>query len=77
VKRALDEDRVQYLMVAPEATKHGLNIPTSPPFPDNDSYFQWTEETVRAFEQRAGALPLPPPRLLAAGVVRARVSRGG
>jgi hypothetical protein len=77
VKRALDKDRAQYITGAPEAIKYRLNVPTSPPSPDNESYFQWTEQTVRAFEQRAGALPLPPPQLLGAGVVRVRVSRAG
>ena len=74
VHRALDTDRTRYATGAPEAVKHGLHIPVTPPFPDNESYFQWLEQTVRAFERRAGQLTPSPPQLLAARAVRVRAA---
>jgi hypothetical protein len=72
VGAALDTDRAQYVARAPEMIQYGLNISAKPTFSDNESYFQWTEQTVRAYEARCGQLPQPAPQLLAAAVVHAR-----
>jgi hypothetical protein len=72
VGAALERDRATYASNAPELIKYGLNIPPTPPFPDNESFFQWAEQTVHAHEARFGSLPQPAQQLMAAAVVRAR-----
>ncbi len=75
VGRALDQDRARYTAEAPEAIRHGLNVPATPPFPDNEAFYRWAEQTVRSYEARTGQLQQPAPQLLMAAVVRERMVR--
>ncbi len=71
---ALDAERFEYAAGAPEAVRAGAHIPLTPPWPDNDAYFAWIEETVRAYERTTQPLPQPDLDLLKMPVVRGRLS---
>jgi hypothetical protein len=71
---ALDAERALYQSRAPRLINTGLEIPLQPSWPDNGSYFQWLEQTVRAYEDSVQALPNPAPALLDAAAVRKRLA---
>ncbi len=72
--RALEADRSEYRSNAPGWIKAGLNIPVQPSWPDNESYYQWIEKIVEAYERASGRLPAPADALLKAAAVRSRLT---
>jgi hypothetical protein len=75
-KSALDNERRGFVAVGPEWIRAGLQIPSAPPWPDNDAYFAWLEQIVRAYETVVEPLPPAYPELLRASVVQARLALG-
>jgi hypothetical protein len=71
--KALESDLLRYKSTASEWISAGLNIPEVPIWPGVESYFQWVQQTVEAFESEHGRLPEPPAQLMASTVVRSRL----
>ena len=71
-RHALEAERTQYAIVAREAVRYGVSIPTSLPWPDNDSFFRRLGQLVELYQSSNGPLPHPDASLLATAAVRQR-----
>lgn len=73
VAQLLQSEAAEYRQKAPEWIEAGLNITEEPPWADIDSYCEMIERTLLAYQAEHGKLPISPPQLLNAEVVRARL----
>jgi hypothetical protein len=69
---ALKNQRARDSVGAAEAVRAGVQIPNMPPWADNEAFFDWTEQIVKAYERTGQPLPQPDGELLQTDLLRRR-----